>query len=461
MDMRKFLFGAMSVFACLLLGGTIDLGNLYNYANQSIPTYIVKDNTGINPITDAGATLGRVLFYDKKLSANGTISCASCHKQEFAFGDTFGLSFGLAGDLTNRHSMRLINSRFAAETKFFWDERASTLEDQTTRPIQDHIEMGFSGTNGDPALDSLIRKLESIDYYQTLFSTVYGTPEITEDKIQRALAQFIRSIQSFDSKFDAGRVQVANEAAPFPNFTADENAGKLLFLNAPNQGGAGCQGCHRAPEFDIDPNSRNNGVIGVAKDSSQTDLTNTRAPSLRDLFNSNGQLNGPLMHTGKFKSIDLVIEHYNQVPQNPANTNLDPRVAGPGGNLQLTQQQKNQLIVFLKTLSGSDVYSNVKWSNPFDSNGNLNLIFPVSNQAELNSVQFQLYPNPASLWVNVELTQGDYHISVLNNLGQTVKEIFAGCAFKMEVSDLPNGVYWVKVRNLNTQLQQVKRLRIE
>jgi len=94
------------------------------------------------------ATLGRVLFYDKQLSANGAIACASCHKQEFAFSDTAQQSVGLNGGLTGRHSMRLVNSRFADEVRFFWDERASSLEDQTTQPIQDHVEMGFSGENG-------------------------------------------------------------------------------------------------------------------------------------------------------------------------------------------------------------------------------------------------------------------------------------------------------------------------
>jgi cytochrome c peroxidase len=357
--------------------------------------------------------------------------------------------------------MRLINSRFATETRFFWDERATSLEDQTTRPIQDHIEMGFSGTNGDPAIDSLIRKLEAVDYYQTLFTQLYGSPVITEDKMQRALAQFIRSIQSFDSKFDAGRAQVANDAAPFPNYSADENAGKLLFLNPPNQGGAGCQGCHRAPEFDIDPNSKNNGVIGVAGDSTLTDLTNTRAPSLRDLFNPNGTLNGPLMHTGNFNSIDLVIEHYNQVPQNPNNTNLDARVSGPGGNLQLTQQEKDQLVAFLKTLSGNDVYTNVKWSNPFDVSGNLTVIYPVSVQNDFTPELFNLYPNPASLTTNIELVTGNYQVQVINSLGQTEQELFTGCSMKLDVSNLTKGVYWVKVTDLNKQEQQVKRLRVE
>ena len=185
----------------VLISGTIDFNALDNYSNQPIPTYIVKDNTPIsNPITDKGATLGRVLFYDKKLSIDNSISCASCHKQEFAFGDTAQVSIGVNGT-TGRHSMRLVNSRFALENKFFWDERATSLEVQTTMPIQDHVEMGFSGVSGFPDLDSLRRKLAKQDYYKELFSFVYGDTIITENRIQKSLAQFIRSIQSFDSKF--------------------------------------------------------------------------------------------------------------------------------------------------------------------------------------------------------------------------------------------------------------------
>lgn len=127
-------------------GTNIDLNNLSNYANQTIPTYITKDNTSGNPITDKGATLGRVLFYDKNLSANNTISCSSCHQQANAFGDTNVASIGVNGT-TGRHTMRLINTRFAIENKFFWDQRAATLEFQTTQPIRNHNEMGYSGTS--------------------------------------------------------------------------------------------------------------------------------------------------------------------------------------------------------------------------------------------------------------------------------------------------------------------------
>lgn len=209
-------------------GTNIDLNNLENYANQSIPNYITKNNTGTNFITDKGATLGRVLFYDKNLSSNNQISCASCHQQANAFSDTKIASDGVNGT-TERHSMRLINNRFARETNFFWDERASSLEFQTTQPIRNHIEMGFSGTNGDLDFNSLITKLTAIPYYKELFNFVYGSNEITEERIQLALAQFVKSIQSFDSKYDLGRAQVTSDNMPFPNFTAQENNGKIYF----------------------------------------------------------------------------------------------------------------------------------------------------------------------------------------------------------------------------------------
>lgn len=353
--------------------GKIDLSKLHNYQNQSIPSYITKDNTSGNSITDKGATLGRILFYDKNLSANNTISCASCHKQANAFGDDAIASVGINGT-TTRHSMRLVNSRFANESKFFWDERATSLENQTTQPIQNHIEMGFSGTNGDASLANLITKLQNIGYYKELFQFVYGSEEITESKIQLALAQFVRSIQSFDSKFDIGRAAVTNENENFSNFTAQENQGKNLFLTPPvfdatgnrTSGGLGCAVCHAAPEFDIDPNSRNNGIIGVLN-ATGIDITNTKAPSLRDLLNQRGEPNGPMMHTGNLATLQNVIGHYGAINIAPGNTNLDPRLRpnGFGQQLHLTATEVNALTAFIKTLTGNAVYTDGKWSSPF------------------------------------------------------------------------------------------------
>jgi cytochrome c peroxidase len=350
--------------------GTINLNNLTNYSGQTIPAYITKSNITTNPVTNAGATLGRVLFYDKNLSSNNTVSCASCHQQANAFGDTATASTGVNGT-TGRHTPRLINARFGQEVKFFWDERAATLEAQTTMPIRNHTEMGFSGADGDADFSALITKLSAIGYYRELFKFVYGSEDITESKMQLALAQFTRSIQSFDSKYDAGRAAVPNNNRNFANFSAEENLGKTLFLlpatfNGSSRigGGLGCGGCHRAPEFDIDPNSANNGVTSAIGGGS--DLTNTRSPSLRDLVKVDGSINGSMMHDGSQASLLAMVEHYNTISSTD-NASLDNRLkpAGSGQNLNMTVAEKNALIAFMKTLSGTNVYTDARWSNPF------------------------------------------------------------------------------------------------
>jgi cytochrome c peroxidase len=354
-------------------GAQIDLNNLANYAAQSKPAYITKDNTGNNPIINAKATLGRVLFYDKKLSIDNTISCASCHKQAFAFSDNQLVSTGVAGGKTDRHSMRLVNERFGVETKFFWDERAASLESQTTQPIADHNEMGFSGQAGRVGIAALLTKLQGVDYYNELFKFVYGDITVTEPRLQECLAQFVRSIQSFDAKYDMGRAQVNNDRQPFPNFTAQENAGKDLFLTPPvfdgNSsrigGGLGCNGCHNAPEFDIDPNTRNNGVMMTGY--TGVDLGVTRAPSLRDLVNNKGELNSALMHTGKIGDLSTAVTHYGSLITD--NQNLDRRLKPNGVNVQRLNLQTAEiaaLVAFLKTLAGTNVYIDKKWASPFN-----------------------------------------------------------------------------------------------
>lgn len=367
--------------------GVLDLTQLANYANQAVPSYITKNNTTAgNPITDKGATLGRVLFHDKRLSRDNTISCSSCHDQSRAFGDSPTASTGVNGT-TGRHAMRLINARFANEVRFFWDERATTLENQTTQPVRDHVEMGFSGTSGDPAFADLVAKLTAIPEYRVMFAMTFGNATVTEARIQQSLAQFIRSIQSFDSKYDSGRAAAGNDGANFLNFTAAENAGKQLFLAPPPQGGAGCAGCHRPPEFDIDPASLNNGVTG--KIGGGTDLTNTRSPSLRDLIRPGGQPNGGFMHDASFATLAQVINHYNLIPA--INANLDPRLQRPGPpgtpslpqSLNLTQAQKDALAAFLATLSGTAVYTDAKWSDPFNDLGELTLIVLPADQVSI------------------------------------------------------------------------------
>jgi cytochrome c peroxidase len=384
--MRRFVVVSALTISAQNLPATINLGALPNYENQPVPAYITRDNTTAgNDITNEGATLGRVLFYDRRLSVDDTISCSSCHRQARAFSDPAVASTGVNGT-TGRHSMRLVNIRFANEVRAFWDERATSVEDQATRPIQDHTEMGFSGQNDDPSLADLIDKMEQISYYPTLFEAAFGDAAITEDRMQRALAQFSRSIQSFDSRYDTGRAAAPNDAAPFNNFTASENRGKNLFNQRPTfdangfrtAGGAGCAGCHASPEFAINPNSRNNGVLTAI--GGGQDLTNTRSPSLRDLLGPGGVSNGPFMHDGSFATLGAVLDHYNTIPSAVTQAGIRPTVDPlliPGGNpqrLQLTTQERTDILNFLGTLTGTAIYSDARWSNPFDANGDLTVI---------------------------------------------------------------------------------------
>ncbi|MBV1922646.1 MAG: T9SS type A sorting domain-containing protein [Flavobacteriaceae bacterium] len=445
----------------IMINATIDLDNLFNYANQNIPEYIFRDNTEDNEIEDKTATLGRVLFYDKNLSSNGTIACASCHFQSNAFSDPNVQSIGVNG-ITGRHSMRLVNPRFSREKHFFWDERAETLEAQTTMPIQNHIEMGYSGTNGDLNINDLINHLESIDYYNTLFEFAYGDTEITENRLQLALAQFIRSIQSFDSRFDEGLIQVDNISEAFPNFTAQENRGKELFINTPFNGtGAGCVDCHLPPDFSITLHSQNNGVIDVAGMPGEIDLTNTRAPSLRDLVNPSGILNSPLMHNGSFTSLIEVINHYNHIPNNPDNTQLDPRLTDANGDpqqLNLTEDQKQELIAFLKTLTGSDMYTNEKWSDPFDADGSIEIIGGNLGISEASLNPFiSISPNPVINNAFVETNLGHFKISIYTSTGKLLLLKEATSQTMLDFSALASGLYFVKI-NTENGFQIAKRI---
>lgn len=336
-----------------------------NVPGQPLPTSINgTDNTPAdNPITNDGATLGRVLFYDKKLSANGTIACASCHKQDKGFSDDAILSPGFAGGTTGRHSMTLINARFYQRGRFFWDERAATLEEQVLMPFQDPVEMGMT-------LGQVVSKVQEQSYYPELFEKAFGSQEINSDKISKALAQFVRSIVSYSSKYDGGRALSASPGANFPNFTAEENLGKNIFFRTIPNGGGACFGCHTTEAFiSANPGPQNNGLDA----SSITDLgagnvfTNPifvgrfKTTSLRNI-----ELTAPYMHDGRFSTLEEVVEHYNSgIQKHPT---LSPALTDVNGNpvrLNFTQSEKAALIAFLKTLTDNSVSSELKWSNPF------------------------------------------------------------------------------------------------
>src|SRR5262245_13706937 len=180
----------------------------YRYADIDLPAHFKTpaarrfDNTPRdNPVTDAGATLGRVLFHDTRLSANNTVACASYHLQSRAFVNRERFSKGFEGKRTDRRAMPLANLRFYPSGRFFWDERAATLEQQVLMPIQSKVEMGHER----PRLAATLGK--DADYAR-LFRSAFGDSKVTQERVARALAQFVRSLVSYQSKYDAGLARV-------------------------------------------------------------------------------------------------------------------------------------------------------------------------------------------------------------------------------------------------------------
>jgi cytochrome c peroxidase len=344
---------------------------VFGYTPDDMPAHFAQanvlaaDNTPLtNPVTDDGATLGRVLFYERNLSANRSTSCASCHHQNRGFGDSARFSRGFAGGHTDRHSMGLTNARFYANGAFFWDERAATLEDQVLMPVQDPTEMGLS-------IDTLLARLDALPYYAPLFEKAFGSADITELRVRHALAQFVRSMMSYGSRYDEGRAQVAAPAQPFPNFTAQENQGKALFFGAAPGGGppapGACVSCHGTEAFSA-PGPRNNGLDAMTTDAGVGGVNGNAAqvglfkvPSLRNLSER-----GPYMHDGRFATLEQVIDHYSTGVQN--HPNLSPQLRGPDGqpvNPNFTAAQKASLVAFLHTLDDPGFALDLKFSDPF------------------------------------------------------------------------------------------------
>lgn len=343
---------------------------LHNYAVIEIPAHFNVESEGFhqqqplstadntpasNPVTDEGATLGRVLFYDVNLSANRTIACASCHKPEQGFSDDRVLSIGFAGGKTGRHSMGLTNARYYEGGQFFWDQRAATLEAQVLMPFQDQVEMGMT-------LETLVERIEGAPYYPELFEAAFGDTTVTSERISQALAQFIRSMVSTKSRYDVGRAQVAARSDDFPNFTPEENLGKFLFSSPPPRGGFACFTCHQG-EGMIPVTATTNGLDATITDRGYGEVTGLAAhegtfkvPSLRNI-----ELTAPYMHDGRFETLEDVINHYSDGVQ-PA-----PNLTGPlaSFDFNMTAAQKAALVAFLKTLTDRELVEDPKFSDPF------------------------------------------------------------------------------------------------
>ncbi|WP_425395614.1 cytochrome c peroxidase [Aeoliella sp.] len=332
------------------------------YAINNLPNYFANgpiaatDNTPAdNPITNAGAMLGRVLFYDGRLSHNNGTSCASCHQQSTGFGDSAQFSEGFEGGLTPRHSTALANAAYYERGRFFWDERAETLEEQVLMPIQDELEMGTD-------LDQLREELAATDFYPKLFEEAFGTPEITNERISKSLAQFIRSMKSYQSKYDQA-VQAGTPANPdFDSvFTPLERQGADLFLH-----GAGrCATCHSTHAqvadrphntgLDLDNSDPNDDIDDGVGDGSFK-VMSLRNVAVRERF----------MHDGRFSSLEEVIEFYNSGIQDNPDLDRGLRVNGEPLRLNMTDQEKAALVAFLETLTDETFLTSELFSDPFE-----------------------------------------------------------------------------------------------
>lgn len=306
-----------------------------------------------NPMTVEGIELGRHLFYETKLSADNSISCGSCHMQEHGFSDPRKFSIGINGDVGRRQSMPLINLAFNYNQRFFWDARSKDLEDQVLHPIQDPKEMANNWS-------TVVQRLKEDSRYPALFKSAFGTEEIDSSLASKALAQFVRSIVSFDSRYDRwiqGRGSLSQ---------SEQNGLALMQDMAKGD----CFHCHNAEDRLFTSTVMSNN--GLDAQSNWTDLgyyeytgnpedkAKFKVPTLRNIY-----LTGPYMHDGRFQSVDdVLLLHYLGGGLLSPTIDVNMQFAGTTG-LNLSPNEVVDILNFLKTLTDSTMINNSAYRSPF------------------------------------------------------------------------------------------------
>lgn len=293
-----------------------------------------------NPLTEEGFQLGRKLFYDGRLSKDGNFSCASCHQQFAAFA-TFehDFSHGFNDQFTTRNAMGLFN--LAWNPLYHWDGGINHIEVQALSPLTAPNEMAEN-------IDSVLNKLKAEAEYRRLFKSAFGKEEINSQKMLKAIAQFIGSLVSANSKYD--KVMRGEEA-----FNPSEANGYAVFKQK-------CATCHVEPLF-TDNSFRNTGLPlnDYLKDYGRMRITGDAADSLKFRVPSlrNVSVTQPYMHDGRFYSLGEVIEHYRGGIQQSAT--LDPLLRS---GMEFTPREKYDLILFLNTLTDSSFLKDKRFSQP-------------------------------------------------------------------------------------------------
>ncbi|SDZ90780.1 cytochrome c peroxidase [Arachidicoccus rhizosphaerae] len=314
-----------------------------------------------NPTTEEGIALGRMLFYEKQLSKNNQISCASCHQQEHAFSDTAAFSLGADGSAQPRNTMALVNLLWV--NQFFWDGRAKGLEAQADTPLVNLHEMNQS-------FDQSIAKLEHRQLYKNAFKVAFGDEKITKSRIEKALAQFERTLISCNSRYDQYLEGIYQP-------TAAELEGIALFYGTPTSKTylrrPSCSHCHGGPNT-YEELFMNNGLDSLPKDLGRAIITGQdydkgrfRVVTLRNIA-----LTAPYMHDGRFKSLAEVIDHYSDHILSSSSLspflNSKEIVSNPKDHLSFTKGERTSLIAFLNMLTDSSFIQDKRFSDPFTSN---------------------------------------------------------------------------------------------
>jgi cytochrome c peroxidase len=282
-----------------------------------------------NPYSKDKVELGRLLYFDRRLSADGSIACANCHHPSFAFADGSAVSTGIKGQKGGRSAPTVFNRAYSLAQ--FWDGRAATLEEQAKGPMANPIEMGNTH-------DALVGNLRQIAGYRPLFAKAFGTDEINIDNVSKAIATFERTVLSGNSAFD--RYKAGNKRA----LTAAQVRGFGVFQNK-----AKCDQCHEGINFTT--NAYHNLGVGTDKpnpDEGRYTVTKNpkdwgafKTPTLREIART-----APYMHDGSLKTLEEVVDFYDK--GGIQNRNLDEKMKP----LRLTPEEKKDLVEFLKSLNG-------------------------------------------------------------------------------------------------------------
>ncbi|TCI93222.1 cytochrome-c peroxidase [Tenacibaculum sp. M341] len=310
------------------------------FKNQLIAPVVPTDN----PLTQEGVSLGKKLFFDKLLSKDNTVSCASCHNPAKAFTDNSQFSEGVNGTVGVRNSMPLFNLAWNFDERFAWDGKEFGLEKQALEPVTNHLEM-----NSD--WQEVVNKLQQDAEYPKLFRQAFGNVEITSDLVTKAIAQFERTLISSNSKFDRflrGEVSLTPEEQNGFNVFMDEARGDCFH----------CHGSDKNPLW-TDNKFHNNGLDATFSDlglgavtGDPNDNGKFRSPSLRNLA-----FTAPYMHDGRFATLDEVINHYSEGLK--FSSTIDPLMKQVDrGGVQLSDTDKADLKAFLLSLTDNDFINN-------------------------------------------------------------------------------------------------------